>query len=150
LFSSRIVVLVRFLSSPLKVFFLGEDEEDEEEERKRREHKNIGNCTNAVAVTREEANNAATFSSFSPFSKTPLLLFVVLLLYKGSPSSILNITPAVDALTIAMTKTKIDEFVFREKGDELSFSSTMLIFFRGVYLPSLLLLLLCRRRRRRL
>jgi hypothetical protein len=146
LFSSRIVVLVRFLSSPLKVFFLGEDEEDEEEERKRREHKNIGNCTNAVAVTREEANNAATFSSFSPFSKTPLLL----LLYKGSPSSILNITPAVDALTIATTKTKIDEFVFREKGDELSFSSTMLIFFRGVYLPSLLLLLLCRRRRRRL
>jgi hypothetical protein len=143
LFSSRIVVLVRFLSSPLKVFFLGEDEEDEEEERKRREHKNIGNCTNAVAVTREEANNAATFSSFSPFSKTPLLL----LLYKGSPSSILNITPAVDALTIATTKTKIDEFVFREKGDELSFSSTMLIFFRGVYLPSLLLLL-CRRRRR--
>jgi hypothetical protein len=146
LFSSRIVVLVRFLSSPLKVFFLGEDEEDEEEERKRSEHKNIGNCTNAVAVTREEANNAATFSSFSPFSKTPLLL----LLYKGSPSSILNITPAVDALTIATTKTKIDEFVFREKGDELSFSSTMLIFFRGVYLPSLLLLLLCRRRRRRL
>jgi hypothetical protein len=143
LFSSRIVVLVRFLSSPLKVFFLGEDEEDEEEERKRSEHKNIGNCTNAVAVTREEANNAATFSSFSPFSKTPLLL----LLYKGSPSSILNITPAVDALTIATTKTKIDEFVFREKGDELSFSSTMLIFFRGVYLPSLLLLL-CRRRRR--
>jgi hypothetical protein len=139
LFSSRIVVLVRFLSSPLK-----EDEEDEEEERKRSEHKNIGNCTNAVAVTREEANNAATFSSFSPFSKTPLLL----LLYKGSPSSILNITPAVDALTIATTKTKIDEFVFREKGDELSFSSTMLIFFRGVYLPSLLLLLLCRRRRR--
>jgi hypothetical protein len=138
LFSSRIVVLVRFLSSPLK-----EDEEDEEEERKRSEHKNIGNCTNAVAVTREEANNAATFSSFSPFSKTPLLL----LLYKGSPSSILNITPAVDALTIATTKTKIDEFVFREKGDELSFSSTMLIFFRGVYLPSLLLLL-CRRRRR--
>jgi len=136
LFSSRIVVLVRFLSSPLK-----EDEEDEEEERKRSEHKNIGNCTNAVAVTREEANNAATFSSFSPFSKTPLLL----LLYKGSPSSILNITPAVDALTIATTKTKIDEFVFREKGDELSFSSTMLIFFRGVYLPSLLLL--CRRRR---
>jgi hypothetical protein len=146
LFSSRIVVLVRFLSSPLKVFFLGEDEEDEEEERKRSEHKNIGNCTNPVAVTREEANNAATFSSFSPFSKTPLLL---LLLYKGSPSSILNITPAVDALTIATTKTKIDEFVFREKGDELSFSSTMLIFFRGVYLPSLLLLL-CRRRRRRL
>jgi hypothetical protein len=144
LFSSRIVVLVRFLSSPLKVFFLGEDEEDEEEERKRSEHKNIGNCTNAVAVTREEANNAATFSSFSPFSKTPLLL----LLYKGSPSSILNITPAVDALTIATTKTKIDEFVFREKGDELSFSSMMLIFFRGVYLPSLLLLLLCRRRRR--
>jgi hypothetical protein len=140
LFSSRIVVLVRFLSSPLK-----EDEEDEEEERKRSEHKNIGNCTNAVAVTREEANNAATFSSFSPFSKTPLLL----LLYKGSPSSILNITPAVDALTIATTKTKIDEFVFREKGDELSFSSMMLIFFRGVYLPSLLLLL-CRRRRRRL
>jgi hypothetical protein len=140
LFSSRIVVLVRFLSSPLK-----EDEEDEEEERKRSEHKNIGNCTNAVAVTREEANNAATFSSFSPFSKTPLLL--LLLLYKGSPSSILNITPAVDALTIATTKTKIDEFVFREKGDELSFSSTMLIFFRGVYLPSLLLLL-CRRRRR--
>jgi hypothetical protein len=139
LFSSRIVVLVRFLSSPLK-----EDEEDEEEERKRSEHKNIGNCTNAVAVTREEANNAATFSSFS---KTPLLLLVVLLLYKGSPSSILNITPAVDALTIATTKTKIDEFVFREKGDELSFSSTMLIFFRGVYLPSLLLLL-CRRRRR--
>jgi hypothetical protein len=138
LFSSRIVVLVRFLSSPLK-----EDEEDEEEERKRSEHKNIGNCTNPVAVTREEANNAATFSSFSPFSKTPLLL----LLYKGSPSSILNITPAVDALTIATTKTKIDEFVFREKGDELSFSSTMLIFFRGVYLPSLLLLL-CRRRRR--
>jgi hypothetical protein len=138
LFSSRIVVLVRFLSSPLK-----EDEEDEEEERKRSEHKNIGNCTNAVAVTREEANNAATFSSFSPFSKTPLLL----LLYKGSPSSILNITPAVDALTIATTKTKIDEFVFREKGDELSFSSTMLIFFRGVFLPSLLLLL-CRRRRR--
>jgi hypothetical protein len=137
LFSSRIVVLVRFLSSPLK-----EDEEDEEEERKRSEHKNIGNCTNPVAVTREEANNAATFSSFSPFSKTPLLL----LLYKGSPSSILNITPAVDALTIATTKTKIDEFVFREKGDELSFSSTMLIFFRGVYLPSLLLL--CRRRRR--
>jgi hypothetical protein len=140
LFSSRIVVLVRFLSSPLK-----EDEEDEEEERKRSEHKNIGNCTNPVAVTREEANNAATFSSFSPFSKTPLLL----LLYKGSPSSILNITPAVDALTIATTKTKIDEFVFREKGDELSFSSMMLIFFRGVYLPSLLLLL-CRRRRRRL
>jgi hypothetical protein len=104
LFSSRIVVLVRFLSSPLK-----EDEEDEEEERKRSEHKNIGNCTNAVAVTREEANNAATFSSFSPFSP-PLLL--VLLLYKGSPSSILNITPAVDALTIATTKTKI-EFVFR-------------------------------------
>jgi len=137
LFSSRIVVLVRFLSSPLK-----EDEEDEEEERKRSEHKNIGNCTNAVAVTREEANNAATFSSFSPFSPPPLLL----LLYKGSPSSILNITPAVDALTIATTKTKIDEFVFREKGDELSFSSTMLIFFRGVYLPSLLLLL-CRRRR---
>jgi hypothetical protein len=110
LFSSRIVVLVRFLSSPLKVFFLGEDEEDEEEERKRREHKNIGNCTNAVAVTREEANNAATFSSFSPFS--PPLLLVLLLLHKGSPSSILNITPAVDALTIATTKTKI-EFVFR-------------------------------------
>jgi|TARA_B110000483_G_scaffold10552_1_gene12312 hypothetical protein len=100
LFSSCIVVLVRFLPSPLKVFFLGE--EDEEEERKRREHKNIGNCTNAVAVKREEANNAATFSS-SPFSPP--------LLYKGSPSSILNITPAVDALTIATTKTKI-EFVF--------------------------------------